>query len=192
MKSFDKEFLGRLKVQDHNAFDEFYLKSVDMFFRYVKSNYFLPDEEIEDVLSRYFIKQRDAFPKLDLDKSFSAYVWTIFKNTLKDHFKKMKDISFSVIDAAGGDSTSDEYSASFEDQLEDDLDLGAVLNLNFQIEQIELAMQELDDLNKDIIYLKYIEEKSNQEIAEYLQISNDSVRQRCSRAIKQLKILLVD
>lgn len=189
MKNFDKDFLQRLKRQDHNAFDEFYLKSVDMFFRYVKSNYFLADEEVEDIISRYFVKQRDAFQSFDVEKSLSAYAWAIFKNTLKDHFKKKTDISFSVIENNYDDS-NDGANTSFSDQLEDKEDIWELLNLDFQVKQIEKAMSQLDDISKDIVYLKYIEEKSHQEISEFLQISNDSVRQRCSRAIKQLKGLL--
>ncbi len=184
MKTFDKEFLIRLKNQDHNAFDKFYLKSVNMFFRYVKSHYFLDDEEIEDIISHYYIKQRAVFPKLDLDKSFSAYVWTIFKNTLKDYFKKTRELSFSQM------LSKDDDDSSFEDQLSDDFDITEFLNTDYQIEQISSAMQQLDDINRDIIYFKYIEEKSYQEIADILQISNDSLRQRHSRAIKQLKTLL--
>jgi DNA-directed RNA polymerase specialized sigma subunit len=48
-------------------------------------------------------------------------------------------------------------------------------------------MKELDDWSKDIIYWKFIEEKSNEEIEILLWISNDNVRQKLSRAIKQLK-----
>jgi hypothetical protein len=33
-----------------------------------------------------------------MEQSFSAYTWAIFKNTLKDFFKKHKDVSFSQLD----------------------------------------------------------------------------------------------
>jgi DNA-directed RNA polymerase specialized sigma24 family protein len=41
-----------------------------------------------------------------------------------------------------------------------------------------------------MIYFKFIEEKSNEEIVVLTWLSNEVVRQRLSRAIKQLKKLL--
>jgi RNA polymerase sigma factor (sigma-70 family) len=51
-------------------------------------------------------------------------------------------------------------------------------------------MIELDEMNKEIISLKFIEDKSYEEISEILWISQDLVRQRCSRALKALKVKL--
>ena len=61
---------------------------------------------------------------------------------------------------------------------------------SFELDKIQQAMKELDDWSKDIIYWKFIEEKSNEEIELLLWISNDNVRQKISRAIKQLKARL--
>jgi RNA polymerase sigma factor (sigma-70 family) len=51
-------------------------------------------------------------------------------------------------------------------------------------------MYDLDEISKEIISLKYIEDKSYEEISEILWISQDLVRQRCSRALKALKVKL--
>ena len=51
-------------------------------------------------------------------------------------------------------------------------------------------MKQLDDMSKDIVYFKFIEEKSNEEISAITGIANDTIRQRISRAIKFLKQLL--
>jgi DNA-directed RNA polymerase specialized sigma24 family protein len=69
-----------------------------MFFRYINSNFFLSKEEAEDIISDFYLKRRDVGEKYDFKKSFSAFVWTVFKNLLKDNFKKHKDISFSSFD----------------------------------------------------------------------------------------------
>ena len=53
-------------------------------------------------------------------------------------------------------------------------------------------MYELDEMSKEIISLKFIEDKSYAEISTILWISQDLVRQRCSRALKALKIKLWD
>ena len=145
----------------------------------------MPDAEVEDIVSHYFVKQREAFRKLDTKKGFSSYVWTIFKNTIKDYFKKMSDLPFSQIRSADDDNVG-----LFEDELEHDEDISELLQIDFQFEHIQAAMQELDETGRDVVYLKYIEEKSYQEIADMLQISHDNARQKCSRAIKHLKNLM--
>jgi DNA-directed RNA polymerase specialized sigma24 family protein len=58
-----------------------------------------------------------------------------------------------------------EDAGSFEDTLIDGEDLTMLLEHDFTFEHIQKAMKELDDGNKDIIYRKFIEEKSYEEIS---------------------------
>lgn len=122
--------------------------------------------------------------KYDINQPFSAYVWTIFKNTLKDAFKKNKDLPFSLLDS------DDEEAERFEEGLVDEEDYETLLQQDFELEQIQAAMQELDALSREILFLKYIEHKSNTEIEDTLMISQDLIRQRISRALKKLRALL--
>ena len=103
---------------------------------------------------------------------------------MKDSFKKQKDISFSSFDY--------EDWQSFEENIEDDFDIFELLEIDFQLKQIEDAMKQLDLESRELIYLKFIEEKNNTEIADILQISNDNVRQKLSRSLKKLKSLLTN
>jgi len=54
---------------------------------------------------------------------------------------------------------------SFEETLIDDIDITKLLENDFKFEQIEQAMKQLDDISKDMIYFKFIEEKTNEEIS---------------------------
>lgn len=56
-----------------------------------------------------------------------------------------------------------------------------ILEHSFQYEQIKLALSQLDSVSQEIIHLKYIEHKSYEEIAQITCLSQDNVRQRCSR-----------
>lgn len=76
---------------------------------------------------------------------------------------------------------------AFEDMIEDDEHYDEILNLEFENEKIKNAILQLDTLSQEVVSLKFIEEKSYPEIAEILGVSQDTVRQRCSRALKQLK-----
>ncbi len=179
---FNKEFIEKLVKQDQQAFNEFYLKTVDMFFRYINSNFFMSKEDAEDIISDFYMKRWEVCKKYDFKQSFSAFVWTVFKNLVKDSFKKHKDISFSSFD-------DDEW-MNFEEKLEDDFDMFELLEADFKMKEIEDAMKKLDLESKEIIYLKFIEEKDNIEIAQILEISNENVRQKISRSLKKLKALL--
>lgn len=173
----------KLKAQDPNAFNEFYLETVDMFFRYINANYFLSKQDAEDIISDFYVKFREAVKSYNPEFSFTGYFWTIFRNTLKDHFKKSSDITFT-------DMKKDDEAEDFWDTLVDEFDISQLLENDYSYERIQQAMKELDDISKDIIYFKFIEERSNEEISAITGIANDTIRQRISRAIKFLKQLL--
>lgn len=180
---FEQELIRKLKQQDHNAFNRFYLETVDMLFRYIQANYFLSPEDAQDIISDFYVKFWESVKNFRENESFSGYFWTIFKNLLKDYFKKNSDTPFTELE-------NDEDNISFEETLMDDSDLKETLDQQFKFEHIQAAMKELDDMSKDIIYWKFIEERSNEEIQILLSISNDNVRQRLSRAVKLLKEIL--
>ncbi len=182
---FSKEFIEKLVKKDQLAFNEFYLKTIDIFSRYLNSNYFLENHEIEDILWDFYVKWWDVCDKYKFEQSFSAYVWTIFKNLLKDFFKKHKDIPFTNMSAG-----NDDEKESFEDTLQDDIDIIDFLEKDFQYKQIEEWMKKLDDDCREMIYLKFVEWKDNVEIAEILELSVDNVRQKIFRALKKLKSIL--
>ena len=175
-------FKELLVQQDEEAFNKFYLETVDIFFRYLKSNYFIDDDDMQDIIADFYIKCRNWFPSFDINQNFSGWVRSIFKNTLKDFWKKKWETAFSEIDP--------ENDISFEDSLEDEEDFTEILDNEYTLEQIRSAILELDEMSKEVISLKFVEEKSYSEISNILWISQDLVRQRCSRAIKALKIKL--
>ena len=183
MVVFTDEHIKKLKAQDPNAFNEFYLGTVDMIFRYINANYSLSKEDAEDVISDFYIKFWEASTHYDDKLSFTWYFWTIFKNVLKDRFKKMTDLWFSELRNADDEE-------DFGDGLIDEFDITEFLENDFSLDRIKWAMESLDSLSKDILYFKFIEEKSHEEISSITGIALDAVRQRVSRALKNLKWLL--
>jgi len=67
------------------------------------------------------------------------------------------------------------------------MDLSDIMEIDFSFEKIQESLNKLDPLSRDIVYMKYIEDKSNKEISQLLGISNDNIRQKLSRAVKFLK-----
>lgn len=95
MVTFDTENIKKLKEQDQNAFNQFYLQTVDMFFRYINAHYFISKQDAEDIISDFYVKFREGVKSYKEGQSFTAYFRTIFKNTLKDFFKKNSDTPFT-------------------------------------------------------------------------------------------------
>ena len=180
---FELDFKKELINQEETAFWEFYSQTVDVFYRYLKVNYNFSESDEDDVIEDFYIKCWNAFPSLDLEQSFSGFVWMIFKNVIMDFLKKRVDLNFSDLTM----SAAEDDNRNFEDNIEDPTQYTEILNIEFENKKILNAMKELDDKSQEIIYLKFVDEKTYQEIAEMLHISIDTVRQRCSRALKILK-----
>lgn len=64
-----------------------------------------------------------------------------------------------------------------------------ILESKFKTEEIEKALNHLEEDWKDIIYFKYIEEKSYEEISSITGLSQENIRKKSSRALKRLKEL---
>ncbi|HCB51054.1 TPA: hypothetical protein DEP21_00435 [Patescibacteria group bacterium] len=71
MLDFNKDFIKRIKHQDHTAFNEFYLNTVDIFSRYIEANYFLNKQDAQDLISDFYVKFRESVRKYDENYSFS-------------------------------------------------------------------------------------------------------------------------
>jgi RNA polymerase sigma-70 factor (ECF subfamily) len=183
MFNFDQTLIEQLKKQDHSAFNTFYLQTVDHFFRYLQSNYYIAEEDCNDIIADFYVKRRSAATKYDGRSKFSYYVWMVFKNIVKDYFKKNSDTPFTQLQP-------DPEQESFEDGLVDEENINDLLETDFTYEHILQTMQTLSESDKEVIFLRFIEEKNTAEIAEICGVPDTTMRKRLSRAIQNLRSLL--
>lgn len=187
MKTYSEKFLKALKKQDTAAFGELYDDFVDLFYRYIKSRYTLQEADVQDILSDIFVKIRHTLPRLDIHSSLSGFLWAIAKNHIIDYFKLKKDISFWTL---AGKSFESQEEMRWEEWLEDPKNFLESFNSSYTHEKIQDAIEQLDEIYKDPLLLKFIEGLSYEEIANTLNISQDTVRQRISRWLKKMANLL--
>ncbi len=95
MKQYDKAFLKKLQQREDTAFTILYNDTVDTFFRYLKTTYFLDESEIDDLISSFYVKLWENLKRLDVNASLSGWMRTIFKNLTKDYFKAHRATHFS-------------------------------------------------------------------------------------------------
>lgn len=187
MLAYDSSFIKSLQSSNEMAFAKLYEDTLDIFYRYIKSHYIVPEQDIQDILSETYVKIWNNLKNIDESKSLFSYLRTILKNTTKDHFKNVikKETAFSEFDHG------EEFEA-FEDGIKDEESIKQLFDTKFESEMIIQAMENLDDIYKDVIFLKYIEWSENHEIAHQLWINEDNVRQRLSRGLAKLRMELKD
>jgi len=174
--NYSLEFLQRLASRDQQAFADLYELTSDHLYRYMAGRYRLDRETMHDLLGDFFVKLWQHIDRLDPELAFEAWLRTMFRNFLADYFKtKQHQLRLDEL---------------VEPEDNDGISPLKYTQANHQLKQIYLVLDELDDLSKDIILFRYVEELSFEEIAEITDLQEDAVRQRLSRAVKKLQVLL--
>lgn len=173
----DKKLIARIQARDKKAFAQLYEQTADQLYRFVAWRYSLRKDEINDLIGDFYLKLRRVIDKYDDNYKFETYFRTIFRNMLKDYFKK---------------SSTQHNDAVVEDIAETDPDgMLRRIQWSFQIESIQQAMRELDDLSYQIVVWRYIDQLSYDEIASLCNVQPEAVRKRLSRALIKLRGLLM-
>lgn len=172
----DKKLIARIQARDKKAFAQLYEQTADQLYRFVAWRYSLRKDEINDLIGDFYLKLRRVIDKYDDTYKFESYFRTIFRNMLKDYFKK---------------STTQHNDDVVESVAETDPD--AMLRRiqgSYQLDAIQKAMRELDDLSYQIVVWRYIDQLTYEEIASLCDAQTDTVRKRLSRALIKLRDLL--
>lgn len=133
--------------------------------------------DIDDLLQNVFIKVYKNMKEFDPSLRFSSWIYRICYNEMVDWYRKEKrepHISFDADEAimhslASEDNTA--HSALSEEKKK----------------MIQKALESLDQKYKDIIELRFYEEKSYEEIADILRIPPGTVATHLNRVKKILK-----
>ena len=167
----DQNTLTRVTQGDEAAFAELYNYYKAPALRFSIS--LLKDEEeaenmIQDVFVKIWIKRTHIKP----DHNFSSYLFTCLRNMAFDHFKKMEKSELlrkQFMDAmmAGADEEKEEKER--------------------RISLVQNAVEALSVKRKLILKLNIEEGKSYQEIAEFLRISKNTVKNQLVKAKQILR-----
>jgi len=146
--------------------------------RYIRRITNIRDEEIDDLLQDIFISVFQNLNSFDQNLSFSSWIYRIAHNKTINYWKKYKKELSNI---------SVENNIFFIESIfnEDTL----ILNLEKQENNVELysALDNLDYKYRDVLILKFIENKDYREISDILQKPMGSIATLISRGKKQLK-----
>jgi|CXWL01.1.fsa_nt_gi RNA polymerase sigma-70 factor (ECF subfamily) len=151
------------------AFGELYDAYFSQIHKYVY--YKVAAEHVDDLVGTIFIKawtkikkyRRTGFP-------FSSWLFRIAHNTLVDHYRTHK-----------------QYYELEEKITDESMDPQALLEKNLNGERVHQALRKIGKNYQEVILLKFMNDMSNDEIAQMLDTSESNVRTMQFRALKKLK-----
>ncbi len=183
LKSRQKEIEDLvLKAQggDQDAFAKIYDIFVDPIYRYVF--YRVNDGEAEDLVGTIFLKVWEHIQKYKQGvHPFSAWIFRIAHNLVVDHYRSAKDRNYEDLD----------LNLEVPDMKREHNPIRMTESAMHQ-EVLKMALLKLKKPYQEILIHKFINDLSNQEIANILRKSEGSLRILQFRALKALRQELHD
>ncbi len=150
--------------------------------RYLRRITNLDHETIEDLLQEVFLKVYKNLNDYNSDFSFNSWIYRITHNEAINYIRKLDVRPKSVqLDADEG--------VNFLDILPDDIDLrDDYVKKELALKVRELIFQ-LPEKYRSVLVLKFLEEKSYEEISDILHIPPGTIATQINRAKEQFKKL---
>ncbi|MFA6307288.1 MAG: RNA polymerase sigma factor [Patescibacteria group bacterium] len=143
--------------------------------RYIKRIAGLAKEDIEDVLQEVFIKTYQNINSFDKDLKFSSWIYRIAHNEVIDNYRKKQvrpqEISYD--------------SESILNNIISRADISKELDNKYLRVNINKVLDSLDLKYREVLVLKFLEEKEYKEISDILKKPMGTIATLISRAKKQ-------
>jgi len=172
------ELIRRLKKDDKSAVDELFSYYYPRLYSFSKSILKI-ENDIDDILQEVFVKLWLNRTKIGNAETFNSYIFTITKNEVLNLIRsKLKDHTFK--DELYLRSVAEEY------QTQNQLEFDEIKN---GIDQIVAGLPEK---RQQVFVLSRTDGLSNKEIAQQLNISEKTVEDHITHAIKHIKSSMKD
>jgi RNA polymerase sigma-70 factor (ECF subfamily) len=132
----------------------------------------------EDLTQEIFIRLQKTIERLDPDRDPTGWVFTLATNVVRDHWRSAGQRRRQ---AEVSDETAGAHLLPHPDP-----DVAAVLEKDEELRAVWGALAEVSPEDREIILLRDFEELPTADIATMLELNNDAVRQRHSRAVARL------
>lgn len=177
-KSLSDEQIVELVLQNEDNFLYLMERYEKKLFWYTKKLSNIPNEDIEDIIQTVFIKVYRNLNSFDQSLKFSSWIYRIMHNEVISFYRKNKKIINSTVDF--------EIEETVLDNIIYDHDIEREIDQKKLQKNILQALAKLDFKYREVIILKYLEEKSYEEIADILKKPVNTIGTLINRAKKQL------
>lgn len=176
------EQLVELVLEDQNSFVFITARYKLKLFNYVRRLTNIRDEDAEDLLQDIFLKVYLNLNSFNPQMKFSSWIYAIAHNQVISHFRKIQ------VRPEGHADILDEQLA---DRLVAKSDLPGSVDQKYTQAMVSEALFRLKSNYRDVIILKFIEEKSYQEISDIIRKPVGTVGSMLNRAKEELRKSLV-
>ena len=173
--------LVRESIVDRHAFAALVAKYEAPLRRYMKRLGINSPEDADDVLQEAFIKAYVNLNDYDPSLPFGAWMYRITHNETISHFRKQR-VRPRVVE-------TEEDLVLFEN-IVDTTDIPAEIDKKILKAAVYKALAGIAEQYRNVLVLRFLEEKSYDEIAEILQIPSGTVATYISRGKRELKDIL--
>ena len=175
------EELVALTIKDQDFFSCLVDRYSEKLTRYIMRISASTREDAEDLLQEIFVKAYRNLNDFDLNLKFSSWIYRIAHNQVISHWRKTKTrpqvIKFET----------DEDFLKF---IADEGDLALDTERKFAGEEVRRMLDKLDGKYKEVLVLKFLEQKDYKEISDILRKPLGTVATLINRAKKHLRKII--
>lgn len=172
------EELVKLTLEDQEVFLFLMKRYETKLLRYIKRISNFSHEESEDILQEAFIKTYRNLNNFDQDLKFSSWIYRIVRNEVISQHRKIK---------ARPQSITWDIDWDILDNIASDFDIHKGMELDYLNENLNKVLDKVDQKYREVLILKYWEEKDYKEISDILKKPMGTVATLLSRAKKQFR-----
>lgn len=179
----ESALVARIIEGDDSAFEELsarYLKVIYNFALRMTGN----PQNAEDITQEVLIKVWRSIKSFKPEKNFKTWLLSIARNATIDQLRKKKAYAFSDFTNDEGDNALAERLVSEEPEAPE------LLDRQFEIEELEKALAEINPQAREILLLHYGDELTFDEIGQMLKKPLNTVKSIHRRAVLSLRGIL--
>ena len=170
---FTDEELAKKALVDQGVFVYIIKRYEDKLMSYILRLSNIGYEDAEDVLQDVFIKVYQNLNDFDPDLKFSSWIYRITHNQVISNFRKLK---------ARPQSIAMDLEDDVLNRLASDLDIEREVNLKILRDNIYRVLNQMDVKYKEILILKFFEEKNYKEMSDILKKPMGTIATLVNRA----------
>jgi RNA polymerase sigma-70 factor, ECF subfamily len=149
--------------------------------RYIRRITNVNFEDAEDLLQEIFIKVYTNLNGFDTNLKFSSWIYRIAHNEVISNFRKLKIRPKKI---------NSEINGEMLEKIKSDLNIEKELDQEILKNKLNQVINHLDIKYKEVIILKYLENKSYEEISDIIKKPTNTVGTLINRAKKQLNNII--
>lgn len=177
-KNLSDEKLVALSLDDHLAFSILVDRYKDKLLNFIRRMSGLSVEDSQDVLQNIFLKVYLNLNSFDDYLKFSSWIYSIARNQIISNYRKNK------VRPEGNLIKIDE---SLIERLVFDFNIEKELDIKILNQQIFSVLNELKDKWREVLILRFFEEKDYNEISDIIKKPSGTVASMLSKAKKEFK-----